>query len=165
MLSTDLHDGFGHPGPAFVDLKALTAWDTGHDTASDPASPTRAMFEALDGRFPGRFTIVHDMDRPGTVYLTLPLLGLTDEVTDVILDHYRQHPLTGADGPADQGGAEQPAHNCQAAGTLIYEGEYGAPGFGQAWTCTTCGREWARLGEIFWPAEAGAHILSPRDVE
>jgi hypothetical protein len=42
---------------------------------------------------------------------------------------------------------------------------YGAPGVGQAWECTVCHRHWARLGDIFWPAEYGAHILSPHDVE
>jgi hypothetical protein len=159
MLSTDLYDGFGHPGPVFVDLKALTAWDTGRDDAS----PTRTVFEALDARFPGRFATVLDLDRPGTVFLALPLLGLTDEVTDAILGHYRRHrPTTGDGGPHP---ADEPEHDCQAAGTLEYEAEYGAPGFGQALKCTTCGRSWARLGDTFWPAEAGAHILSPHDVE
>jgi hypothetical protein len=85
MLSTDLRDGFGQPGPVFVDLKALTAWDTGRDDASR----ARTVFEALDARFPGRFTTVLDLDQPGTVFLTLPLLSLTDEVADEICDNQR----------------------------------------------------------------------------
>lgn len=59
----------------------------------------------------------------------------------------------------------QAEHDCQAAGTLEYVAAYGAPGIGQAWTCTMCSRGWSRIGGAFWPAESGAHILSPRDVE
>jgi hypothetical protein len=54
-------------------------------------------------------------------------------------------------------------HDCQAAGTLTFVAVYGAPGVGQAWKCTECGRAWARLGEQFHPAEDGAHILTPAD--
>jgi hypothetical protein len=54
-------------------------------------------------------------------------------------------------------------HDCQAAGTLTFAAVYGAPGVGQAWKCTECGRDWARLGERFYPAEEGAHILRPAD--
>lgn len=54
-------------------------------------------------------------------------------------------------------------HDCQAAGTLTFVAVYGAPGVGQSWTCTECGRDWARLGGRFYPAEDGAHILSPAD--
>ncbi|MGC4808745.1 hypothetical protein [Micromonospora sp. DT233] len=42
---------------------------------------------------------------------------------------------------------------------------YGAPGIGQAWTCTTCGRDWSRVGGEFWPAELDAHVLRLEDVE
>jgi hypothetical protein len=55
------------------------------------------------------------------------------------------------------------AHDCEAAGTLKYAGTYGAPGVGQAWDCTACGRGWARVGGHFHPAEQGVHILTPAD--
>lgn len=54
-------------------------------------------------------------------------------------------------------------HDCQAAGTLVFRGHYGAPGVGQAWDCTECDRNWSRLGDRFYPAEDGAHILTPED--
>jgi hypothetical protein len=54
-------------------------------------------------------------------------------------------------------------HDCEAAGTLKFAGIYGAPGVGQAWDCTACGRSWARLGGQFYPAEQGVHILTPAD--
>ena len=56
-------------------------------------------------------------------------------------------------------------HDCQTAGTLVFVATYGAPGIGQAWTCTTCGKEWSRVYGTFWPADQGVHILSPEDVE
>jgi hypothetical protein len=59
----------------------------------------------------------------------------------------------------------QDDHDCQAAGTLAFVGHYGAPGVGQSWTCTACGRAWSRVGGMFTPAEWGVHILSPADVE
>lgn len=55
------------------------------------------------------------------------------------------------------------AHDCEAAGTLNYAGTYGAPGAGQAWDCTACGRSWARVGGQFHPAEQGVHILTPAE--
>lgn len=55
-------------------------------------------------------------------------------------------------------------HDCQKAGTLAFIAHYGAPGVGQAWACTTCGKEWSRVGGTFWPAEQEMHILNPRDV-
>jgi hypothetical protein len=161
MLSTDLHDGFDQSGPAFVDLKTLTAWDTGRDVASRG----RAMFEALDGRFPGRFRTVLDLDRPGTVYLALPLLALTDEVTDAILDQYRAQPESQAGGRADGRAGGMAEHDCVAADTLVFVAVYGAPGTGTAWDCTACGRAWSRIGDTFTPAESGAHILTLDDVE
>jgi hypothetical protein len=54
-------------------------------------------------------------------------------------------------------------HDCQAAGTLVFVAVYGAPGVGQAWECTQCGRHWARVGNQFYPAEEHVHILSPED--
>ncbi|GLI00663.1 hypothetical protein [Phytohabitans aurantiacus] len=54
-------------------------------------------------------------------------------------------------------------HDCQAAGTLACVGVYGAPGVGQAWKCAECGRDWARVGARFYPAEDCQHILSPAD--
>ncbi len=56
-------------------------------------------------------------------------------------------------------------HDCQAAGTLAFVAHYGAPGIGQSWTCTACGRAWSRVEGMFTPAEWGMHILSPADVE
>jgi hypothetical protein len=56
-------------------------------------------------------------------------------------------------------------HDCQAAGTLAFVAYYGAPGIGQSWTCTACGRAWSRVEGMFTPAEWGMHILSPADVE
>ena len=64
-----------------------------------------------------------------------------------------------------KGDHTEPVHDCQAAGTLTFVAVYGAPGVGQAWECAVCHRQWARLGDTFWPAEYGAHILSPHDVE
>jgi hypothetical protein len=55
-------------------------------------------------------------------------------------------------------------HDCEQSETLRYVAEFGAPGFGQCWKCSVCEREWARLGGLFVPVEAGAHILSPHDV-
>ena len=66
------------------------------------------------------------------------------------------HHAAGTSGPLVE-------HDCHAAGTLAFEGVYGAPGVGQAWACTECGRGWARLGNQFYPAEENAHILSPED--
>lgn len=54
-------------------------------------------------------------------------------------------------------------HDCLAAGTLEFVAAYGAPGVGQAWQCTGCGRGWARLGDHFHPAAEQVHILSPED--
>jgi hypothetical protein len=54
-------------------------------------------------------------------------------------------------------------HDCQTAATLVFRGHYGAPGVGQAWDCTECGRGWSRLGDRFYPAEDGAHILTLKD--
>ncbi len=145
ILSTDLHDGFTHPGPAYVDLAAMTAWDTSHDTAS----PARTVFEALTGRYPGRFTTVHDLDRPGTVFLTVALLHLTDEITDAILSHHRANPTTNHSATEDRQRGQvgdigrphgQPEHDCLTTGRLDYVADYGAPGIGQAWTCTVCDR-------------------------
>ncbi|ROO63010.1 hypothetical protein EDC02_5020 [Micromonospora sp. Llam0] len=65
--------------------------------------------------------------------------------------------------PAQDASGAPVEHDCHAAGTLTFVAEYGAPGVGQEWTCTECGRAWARLGERLHPAEDGAHILSPRD--
>ncbi len=62
-------------------------------------------------------------------------------------------------------GMGHPEHECETAGTLVFVAHYGAPGVGQAWTCTTCGTAWARVGGAFWPADQGVHILDPRDVE
>jgi hypothetical protein len=56
-------------------------------------------------------------------------------------------------------------HDCQADATLVYVADYGAPGVGQAWACTACGRGWSRIGDSFYPAETGAHLLRPEDVE
>jgi hypothetical protein len=72
---------------------------------------------------------------------------------------------TGPDHLATAAGTRGPLveHDCHAAGTLAYVAAYGAPGFGQAWACTECGRDWARLGNQFYPAEEHAHILSPED--
>jgi hypothetical protein len=56
-------------------------------------------------------------------------------------------------------------HDCQAEATLVYVADYGAPGVGQAWACTACGRDWSRIGDSFYPAETGAHLLTPEDVE
>lgn len=65
--------------------------------------------------------------------------------------------------PADTATAGPDGHQCDAAETLKYVGTYGAPGVGQAWDCTACGRNWARLGDQFYPADLGAHILAPED--
>ncbi|GAA5200713.1 hypothetical protein GCM10023322_79160 [Rugosimonospora acidiphila] len=65
----------------------------------------------------------------------------------------------------DTPGGDQASHDCQTAGTLTYRGDYGAPGFGQAWRCTACGKAWSRLGNVFQPEECGAHILTIHDVE
>ncbi|WP_406106298.1 hypothetical protein [Micromonospora globbae] len=59
----------------------------------------------------------------------------------------------------------RPEHDCEAAGTLAFVAAYGAPGVGQAWTCTTCGKQWSRAGGTFWPADLGVHILRLGDVE
>jgi hypothetical protein len=56
-------------------------------------------------------------------------------------------------------------HDCEADATLVYVADYGAPGVGQAWACTACGRGWSRNGDSFYPAETGAHLLTPEDVE
>jgi hypothetical protein len=97
--------------------------------------------------------------------------------TDAILTHHRgiRTREGTAPGPTREAGfadsvedpcpGEQPEHDCQAADTLEYVAQYGAPGIGQAWHCTVCGRAWSRIGGIFSPAESGAHILSPQDVE
>jgi hypothetical protein len=64
---------------------------------------------------------------------------------------------------ADDTGRPVVEHDCQASGTLVYVAAYGAPGVGQAWSCTDCGRGWARVGGLFYPAEENVHILSPED--
>jgi hypothetical protein len=173
VVSTQMHCSFAPAGSAYVDLRALTAWDTNRDLHS----PTRAAYQALTDQFPGRFTTVVDIAHPGTVFLAVALLALTDEITDAILTHHRgirtregtapgrTHEAGFADSAEDRRPGEQPEHDCQAAGTLAYEAHYGAPGIGQAWHCTMCGRAWSRIGGIFSPAESGAHILSPQDVE
>lgn len=56
-------------------------------------------------------------------------------------------------------------HDCEAAGTLTFVATYGAPGVGQAWTCTTCAKAWSRVNGVFSPADHGAHLLRPDDVE
>ncbi|MFI7493073.1 hypothetical protein ACIBXA_32345 [Micromonospora echinaurantiaca] len=56
-------------------------------------------------------------------------------------------------------------HDCEAAGTLAFVAHYGAPGTGQAWTCTRCGKAWSRVDGVFWPADQGVHILSIDDVQ
>ncbi|SCL20430.1 hypothetical protein GA0074692_0865 [Micromonospora pallida] len=65
----------------------------------------------------------------------------------------------------DGASVSRPEHDCEAAGTLEFVATYGAPGVGQAWSCTACGRDWSRVGGTFWPAEQGVHILSLGDVE
>ncbi|WP_416901327.1 hypothetical protein [Micromonospora echinospora] len=64
----------------------------------------------------------------------------------------------------DGNDVSSPKHDCEAAGTLQFVAVYGAPGVGQAWTCTTCGRDWSRVGGTFWPADQGVHILNIEDV-
>jgi hypothetical protein len=160
LVSTQLHWSFTPAGPAYVDLRELAGWDTNHDVPTQG----RAAYQALTDQFPGRFTTVVDIGRPGTVYLAIRLLTLTDEITDAILHqhHHRHRPAHDAPQPGVQ---SEPEHDCQAAGNLTFVAVYGAPGVGQAWECTVCRREWARVGDTFWPAEDGAHILSPHDVE
>jgi hypothetical protein len=63
------------------------------------------------------------------------------------------------------GTAHRVEHDCEAAGTLTYVGEYGAPGIGQAWECPVCGRRWSRVSGMFWPAERGMHILTPEQCQ
>lgn len=67
--------------------------------------------------------------------------------------------------PAHRAGSTDTSamHDCEAAGTLTFVAAYGAPGIGQAWACTDCGRHWARLSGRFHPADDGVHILSPAD--
>lgn len=60
-------------------------------------------------------------------------------------------------------------HTCDVrpvedGGDLVFEGGYGAPGIGQSWKCTKCGKGWSRVGESFYDPADGAHILSPKDV-
>ena len=63
------------------------------------------------------------------------------------------------------GDVDRPEHDCTTAGTLVFVAYYGAPGTGQAWACATCGTQWARVGDTFWPADQMMHILSVDDVE
>lgn len=65
--------------------------------------------------------------------------------------------------PIEDASGSSVEHDCQAAGTLTFVAVCGAPGVGQAWRCTECGRAWARLGGQFYPAEDGAQILTSAD--
>jgi hypothetical protein len=47
---------------------------------------------------------------------------------------------------------------------LVFRGQYGAPGVGSSYKCTDCGMAWSKVGGHFYPAESGAHILSPSQV-
>ena len=60
--------------------------------------------------------------------------------------------------------ARMEQHDCLAADPLVYVATYGAPGFGQAWRCAACGRQWSKVGDTFYPAEDMAHILTEDDV-
>lgn len=55
-------------------------------------------------------------------------------------------------------------HDCLADDKLVYVAAYGAPGIGEAWRCTVCDEEWAKVGGTFHDPSEGAHILSPEDV-
>ncbi|MEU8076000.1 hypothetical protein AB0B31_11160 [Catellatospora citrea] len=55
-------------------------------------------------------------------------------------------------------------HDCVSAQTLVLEGVFAAPGFGQSWKCSSCGRGWTRIGADFYPVEDGVHILTIDDV-
>jgi hypothetical protein len=65
--------------------------------------------------------------------------------------------------PPDSTGDDD--HDCLAGHAMRYEAHYGAPGTGEAWRCDTCGRAWSRVGGVFYPAESGAHILTPGQCE
>jgi len=60
------------------------------------------------------------------------------------------------------------AHKCDPAKHLVYEGEYGAPGYGQAWRCAYCDAPWSRVGDTFFmnDPESGepVNILNINDV-
>lgn len=47
---------------------------------------------------------------------------------------------------------------------MVFEGTYGAPGIGQAWRCTYCGKPWSNIGGTFIAEEEGAHLLTIEDV-
>lgn len=60
-------------------------------------------------------------------------------------------------------------HNCDArrvedGGDLEYYATYGAPGVGQEWRCTKCGRAWSFIYGVFFEPKANVHILSLADV-
>lgn len=57
-------------------------------------------------------------------------------------------------------------------GSVEYTATMGAPGVGQAWTCSECGKAWVRIGTVFidvdgmlrHPDQEPPWVLTPEDV-
>jgi hypothetical protein len=77
-----------------------------------------------------------------------------DEIAE-LLEGRRVDDVAAAHDPSDCPGDER---------VLDYVAHYGAPGIGQAWRCRVCGREWAKLGQMFLDPASGVHELRPEDV-
>lgn len=43
-------------------------------------------------------------------------------------------------------------HDCIEEGTVVFVGVLGAPGYGQSWDCTSCGRS-------FWRGSCGSALI------
>jgi hypothetical protein len=55
-------------------------------------------------------------------------------------------------------------HDCDVDGDLAYVGHVGAPGYGIAYECKTCGRSWLLIGKTFVDPADGPFELTPEDV-
>lgn len=46
---------------------------------------------------------------------------------------------------------------------LDFEGHYGAPGVGSAWSCKECGKGWSLVGGAFYDPAEMVHLMTEED--
>ena len=150
-------DGAGRCGRPAALIVTITGPDDPPRQATACGIPHARLLAESNQDRPARLTIAPIADQLTCVDCAAVVAFGPDATTPVGPD--------GQPGCGATGNAHRIAHDCESAGTLTYAGDYGAPGVGQAWDCTVCGRGWARLGGRFYPADWGVHILTPQDCE
>lgn len=134
------------------EIASATGVGTRYVIVADDDAHTLRLFELPSGPISVEPALVEERPHTGATYVEL-----LDKMTQLVRAEI------GAEGEQHDDEPSPPAV-CHPD-SLLFLGQYGAPGIGSAYECSVDGSSWSKLGGTYYPAEWGVHIGRPSDFE